>query len=46
MAGYYQDLFRKISASVDELEKSAAGNPAVMEQLKQMKSALEKVNFN
>ena len=46
MAGYYQDLFREISASIDELEKSAAGNPAAMEQVKQVKTALEKVNFN
>jgi methyl-accepting chemotaxis protein len=45
MAGYYQGVFREITASVDALEKTAAGNTAVMEQVKQMKMALEKVNF-
>jgi methyl-accepting chemotaxis protein len=46
MAGYYQDLFREISATVDALEKTTAGNPAAMEHVKQMKKALEKVNLN
>jgi methyl-accepting chemotaxis protein len=46
LAGYYRDLFREISATVDALEKTASSNPAAIAQVKQLKKALEKVNFN
>jgi methyl-accepting chemotaxis protein len=46
MAGYYQKLFREISASAEAIEKNVEGNAVAMEHVKEMKKTLEKVNFN
>jgi methyl-accepting chemotaxis protein len=45
MAGFYQKLFREISASAEAIEKNVEGNAAALEQVRQMKQTLEKVNF-
>jgi hypothetical protein len=45
LAGYYRDIFMEISATADALEKTAAGNPAVLEQVNQLRKALGKVTW-
>lgn len=45
LSGYYRDVFEKIGAAVDVLEKEAATNPGIAAQVKQLRKTLEKVNF-
>ncbi|HUI92022.1 MAG TPA: hypothetical protein VLX68_07235 [Chitinivibrionales bacterium] len=45
MAGFYQKLFKEMSASAEAIEKNVGGNAAAMEQVNQMKKTLGKVNF-
>jgi methyl-accepting chemotaxis protein len=46
LAEYYRNVFKEIDDAVAVLEKSSAGNPAALDQLKQMKKTLQKVNYN
>jgi methyl-accepting chemotaxis protein len=46
LAEYYRNVFQEIDAALTVLEKSSAGSPAALDQLKQMKKILQKVNFN
>jgi methyl-accepting chemotaxis protein len=46
LAEYYRDVFKEIDNAVAALEKSSVGNPAVLEQLKQMKKVLQKVSYS
>jgi len=44
LAAYYRDVFKEIAAALAQIEKEAAGNPAAMDSIRQMKKTLEKVN--
>jgi methyl-accepting chemotaxis protein len=46
MADTYRDVFRKISEELSAIEKGAAGNRELMEQVERMKNELEKVRFD
>jgi methyl-accepting chemotaxis protein len=46
LASYYRGVFTELDKAVSVLEKSSAKDPASMEQLKQMKAILQKVNFS
>jgi methyl-accepting chemotaxis protein len=45
MAGYYRSIFRDIDKITTGLEKISEENPAVWEQVQQLKEALDKVNY-
>jgi methyl-accepting chemotaxis protein len=45
LAEYYRSIFQGIDAAVAALERSSAGNPAALDQVKQMRKTLQKVNF-
>ncbi len=45
LAGYYREVFERIGAAVDILEKEAATNPEIAAQVNQLRKTLEKVNF-
>lgn len=44
LAAHYRDVFKEIAAALAQIEKEAAGNPAAMDSIRQMKKTLEKVN--
>jgi methyl-accepting chemotaxis protein len=46
LADYYKDVFTELDRAVAALEKSSAGDPAAMDQVKQMKKILQKVNHD
>jgi methyl-accepting chemotaxis protein len=46
LAHYYKEVFKDIDAAVQTLENSSANNPAVLDQAKQIRAILQKVNFS
>jgi hypothetical protein len=44
LAAHYRDVFKEIGTALAQIEKEAAGNPAAMDSIRQMKKTLEKVN--